>query len=290
MTGRPPVLLLAAGLGTRLAPLTDHLPKCLMPIGGRPLLGLWLDLLAEAGIEDIIVNTHHQADKVADYVARTPHARLVRLVHEPALLGTGGTIARFAPAAPGGPMLIAHADNLSLFDVRAFLQAHAERPRDVVLTMMTFDPDDPRQCGVVELDGERRVIGFHEKVADPPTRLANAAIYLADPEVIALCRECAAHADGYVDFSTQILPGLVGRIQAVHNDLYHRDIGSPPSLARAQIDYPAAETLARLRGLFTPAADVADLFAGREDQRAEFASSLRRLGVRGAGPGMDDLP
>jgi mannose-1-phosphate guanylyltransferase len=290
MTVRPPALLLAAGLGTRLAPLSDHLPKCLMPIGGRPLLGLWLDLLAQAGIEDIIVNTHHHAGKVADYVAHSPHASLVRLVHEPALLGTAGTVARLAPAGLEGPLLIAHADNLSLFDVRAFSQAHADRPQGVALTMMTFDADDPRQCGVVELDGERRVIGFHEKVADPPTRLANAAIYLADPEVIALCRDRAAQGDGYADFSTQVLPVLMGRMQAFHNDLYHRDIGSPDSLAWAQVDYPAAEVSARRAGVFTPDAAVVDLFADREGQGAEFAASLKRLGIRGAVPGMDDLP
>lgn len=290
MTGRPPALLLAAGLGTRLAPLTDHLPKCLMPIRGRPLLGLWLDLLTEAGIDDITVNTHYQADKVAAYVARTPHAHAVRLVHEPTLLGTAGTIARFAPEAPDGPMLIAHADNLTLFDVRGFVRSHADRPQGVVLTMMTFDPDDPRECGVVELDAERRVIGFHEKVADPPTRLANAAVYLADPEVIALTRERArAHADGYADFSTQILPSLVGRIQAFHNGLYHRDIGSPHSLAQAQIDYPVAEEAARRSGLFTPSADGAALCADNGDERAVFASLLERLGMADALP-VDDLP
>lgn len=288
MTRPPPVLLLAAGLGTRLAPLTDHLPKCLMPIGGRPLLGLWLDLLAEAGIEDIVVNTHHQADKVAAYVAGSPHEHRVRLAHEPALLGTGGTIARHAPASPDGPVLIAHADNLSLFDVRAFVRAHEDRPAGVVLTMMTFDPDDPRQCGVVELDEDRRVIGFHEKVADPPTRLANAAIYLADPEVIDLTRT-QTDPGGYADFSTQVLPNLVGRIQAVHNDLYHRDIGSPSSLARAQTDYPAAEDQARRRGLFTPSADIGSLFDGHPAERVEFVASLRRLGIGVAGLADGDL-
>lgn len=283
MTRPPPALLLAAGLGTRLRPLTDHLPKCLMPIGGRPLLGLWLDLLAEAGIDDITVNTHYQADKVEAYVARTSHARNVRLVHEPTLLGTGGTLARFAPEAPAEPVLVAHADNLTLFDVRAFLQAHADRPPGVVLTMMTFDPDDPRECGVVELDGERRVIGFHEKVAHPPTRLANAAIYVAEPEVVAFVRERAdADPCGHVDFSTQVLPALVGRMQAFHNGLYHRDIGSPASLARAQIEYPLAEDQARRAGLFTPSADPAALFADPSERNA-LAAALERLGVGPAG-------
>jgi mannose-1-phosphate guanylyltransferase len=282
----PPALLLAAGFGTRLRPLTDLLPKCLMPIGGRPLLGLWLDLLTEAGVKDITVNTHYQSGKVEAYVARTAHASHVRLVHEASLLGTAGTVARFAPV--DRPLLIAHADNLSLFDLPAFVRAHANRPPGVVMTMMTFDPDDPRQCGVVELDERRRVTAFHEKVAEPPTRLANAAIYLAEPEVGALCRDLAgSRQDGYADLSTEVLPALLGRIQTVHNDIYHRDIGSLSSFTRAQGDYAAAEALAQSEGLYLPRADPKALFADPGDQAA-FAAALDTLGVCGPLSRTDD--
>src|SRR5438874_744189 len=104
-------LLLAAGIGSRLRPLTDVLPKCLMPINGRALLGHWLGLLSEAGVTDIVVNLHHHAELVREYVRRSCHGRSVTLSYEQQLLGTGGTLlfhkARFA----GGPTLLAHADN-----------------------------------------------------------------------------------------------------------------------------------------------------------------------------------
>src|SRR2546423_14706689 len=87
-------LLVAAGAGTRLRPLTDVLPKCLMPINGKPLLGIWLDMLSAAGASEIIVNLHHHAGLGRDYVARTPYARGVALAHEEALLGTAGTLMR----------------------------------------------------------------------------------------------------------------------------------------------------------------------------------------------------
>src|SRR5882724_474692 len=87
-------LLAAAGTGSRLRPLTDVLPKCLMPINGRPLLGIWLDMLGKARFGDIIVNLHHHAGLVRDYVGRSPHAGAVTLADEAALLGTAGTLMR----------------------------------------------------------------------------------------------------------------------------------------------------------------------------------------------------
>ncbi|MGH9203514.1 MAG: sugar phosphate nucleotidyltransferase, partial [Vicinamibacterales bacterium] len=84
-------LLLAAGYGTRLKPLTDAVPKCLVPIRGRPLLDYWLDLLFTDGIEAALINTHHLADRVQAFVAASRWKSRVTLVHEDSLLGTGGT-------------------------------------------------------------------------------------------------------------------------------------------------------------------------------------------------------
>ena len=94
MTLQPPkrALLLAAGLGTRLRPLTNHVPKCLVPIKGKPLLGYWLDLLLRAGIERVLVNTHYLPDPVRRFCAESPWANRIDLVHEESLAGTAGTI------------------------------------------------------------------------------------------------------------------------------------------------------------------------------------------------------
>src|SRR3954469_6131285 len=95
-------LLAAAGTGTRLRPLTDVLPKCLMPINGRPLLGIWLAMLSAAGASKIIVNLHHHAELVRDYVARSPYAHLVTLAHEETLFGTAGTVMQQRDLLSGG--------------------------------------------------------------------------------------------------------------------------------------------------------------------------------------------
>ncbi len=235
MSGGAKALLVAAGLGTRLAPLTDVLPKCLMPIAGRPLLGLWLQMLSEAGFSEIVVNLHHHADLVSEYIRRSPWAERVILAPETSLLGTAGTLLRHRERFTEGPTLFAHADNLSLFDPRAFLAAHAGRPPDAAMTMMSFVTDQPQSCGILTLDSAGRVLEMDEKPQHPKGNLANAAVYIVEPEVIDFV---ASLGKPVVDFSTEVLPVFMGRIFAFHNGSYHRDIGNPASLALAQIDYP----------------------------------------------------
>ena len=77
-------ILLAAGLGTRLRPITDNVPKCLVPINGKPLLGYWLDSLAKAGVGPILINLHHHSDKVIDFVKEYANSCEVRLGKEEA--------------------------------------------------------------------------------------------------------------------------------------------------------------------------------------------------------------
>lgn len=230
-------LILAAGLGTRLRPLTERVPKCLVPINGRPLLDYWLELLLAGGAcERVLVNTSWLAEQVRAYVAASPWRARIDLAHEESLLGTGGTVlanrAWFGP----GPFLVAHGDNLTDFDVHAFIARHAARPAGAVITMMTFETDSPRSCGIVETDGQDLVIAFHEKVADPPGTRANGAVYIFEPEVADFI---AALDSPVVDLSTQVLPAFLGRIFTFHNAGYHRDIGTPESLARAEQDFAA---------------------------------------------------
>src|ERR1700674_2069770 len=238
MTAGRKALLVAAGIGSRLRPLTDVVPKCLIPINGRPLLGLWLEMLQEAGFDEVVVNLHHHADLVREYVWRSPYARLVTLVHEPELLGTGGTLLANKDRLARGPNLFAHPDNPHRFAPLQFLAAHAARPPEAALTMMTFRTDTPSDCGIVERDQRGMVVGFYEKLSNPPGDIANAAVYVLEPEVFAALQSLGKH---HIDFSTEVLPRYLGRIYTVHNELYHRDIGTLAQLARAEAEYPTAD-------------------------------------------------
>ncbi|ARN83212.1 nucleotidyltransferase family protein [Methylocystis bryophila] len=228
-------LLLAAGLGTRLRPLTDNTPKCLVDVKGRPLLDYWFDALFAAGAERVLINTHHLAEKVRAHVAHSRFRDSVDLVHEEILLGTGGTILANRHWAGHKPLFVAHADNLTSFPMRDFLERHARRPSGVLLSMLAFRTDDPRSCGILEVNEAGLVQAFHEKVANPPGNLANAAVYMVEPEVMELM---AGFGRESIDFSTEVIPLLMGRIQALDIARYHRDIGTPQALAKAQLDFP----------------------------------------------------
>lgn len=230
-------MLLAAGFGTRLKPITDTIPKCLVPIQGKPLLAYWLDSLGPIrDIEEIWINTHYLKERVEDFLAQSPWKNKVRLWHEKDLLGTAGTLKALSHflTTNGSPVLVAHADNLCCFDPEAFLKFHLQKPESIAITMMTFETDHPRSCGILELDSNGIVVAFHEKVENPPGNLANAAVYVFDGTVFNTIQQIDKPQ---IDISLDILPKYLGKIQTFANPCYHRDIGSPESLAMANYEF-----------------------------------------------------
>lgn len=227
-------LLLAAGLGTRLRPITDHVPKCLVPVHGKPLLQYWLDLLLPGDIERILLNTHYLPETVRQFVAASPWRDRISMVHEDVLLGTGGTVLKNREFFGKQPFLVAHADNLTQFDPAAFIARHHRRPPGVDITMMTFDTDAPQTCGIVEENADGVVLAFHEKVANPPGNHANAAVYIFEPGVVDFL---AGFGREVIDLSTEVIPHYMGRICTFHNRGYHRDIGNPESLRLAEQEF-----------------------------------------------------
>lgn len=221
---------MAAGCGTRLGSLTKKQPKCLMTINGKPLLGYWLDILKSIGVDPVLVNTHHLAAQVHSFVHSRHDADRIQLVFERELLGTGGTLRANAEFINGESILIIHADNLCLSNIPAFIDAHYKRSEKVQITMMTFCAPDPTQCGVVELDENSIVTGFYEKVEEPPSDIANAAVYIFEPTVI---QDICSYNKKYLDISIDVLPKYVGRIQAWPTDGFHIDIGTPQNLEKA---------------------------------------------------------
>lgn len=227
-------ILLAAGYGMRLRPLTDILPKCLMPINGRPLLEWWLRALSSAGVESFLVNLHHHRELVRTWLRYSPYADRVTFSEEPELLGTGGTLLANSAFCDGQSTLLVHADNLCRCDWRDFFEAHEHRSAGTAMTMMTFDTDRPETCGIVETDADGVVHGFHEKVADPPGRRANAAVYIIEQEVVDYLWSLGKPV---IDFSTEVLPRFIDRIATWHNTAYLRDIGTPSNFLTAQREW-----------------------------------------------------
>ena len=225
-------LLLAAGLGTRLRPITDHQPKCLVEVGGRPILEWWLEHLETIQCEKTIVNTHYHAERVSQFlkVRKTQHMQIVEH-YEQQLLGTAGTLLANADFFQGCTGVLIHADNATDTDLSQLIQTHRNRPEHCVLTMLTFATDTPQSCGIVEIDSDGIVQNFHEKIKNPPGNRANGAVYVFEQELLDIFQ---ASGDQPHDFSTEILPRLIGRIYTCHTLDHFIDIGTPESLNKAR--------------------------------------------------------
>ena len=224
--------LLAAGVGSRLRPITDTVPKCMVPIDGRPLLDIWLDAFDRAGVDEVLVNLHHLPDVVRRHIAARTGPPAVRTVLEPELLGSAGTLIANREWVDGEDLFLAcYADNLTNFNLRSLVRSHREH--DAIATWTVFHSDRPWAGGVVEIDACGRVIGFVEKPANPVSDLTNAGMYAFHPSVL-------DEIDGAPpkDIGFDLLPRLVGRARAVLVEGYFRDIGTADAYRRAREEWP----------------------------------------------------
>lgn len=233
--------LLAAGLGTRLRPLTDEVPKCLVPIQGTPLLRIWLDLCARHGIAEVLVNTHHLAGAVERFARGYEGPVRLHLVHEPELLGSAGTVrANRDFVRDQESFFVIYADNLSTVDLSALRTFHSGH-RGLV-TVAVFRAEDPHRCGIAVVDPGNRITAFVEKPAEPPSPWANAGVYLARHGLFDLLP-----GDAFADFGFHVLPRAAGRMYAFPVEGYHLDIGTPESYRRAQEEWPGLPALDEVR-------------------------------------------
>jgi NDP-sugar pyrophosphorylase family protein len=231
---RTKCVLLAAGLGTRLRPLTDRVPKCLVEIAGKPLLDYWIDGLERAGVRDVLVNTHHLPELVRAHLAELREQRgfAITEAYEPKLLGSAGTIAANREfSADADQCLIVYADNLSDLDLGALLRFHVGHGDP--FTMALFRTTRPKECGIAALDSDARIVDFTEKPAEPTSDLANAGVYVLTADAY---REIADL--GVFDFGFDVIPRFVGRMRGFLHAGYHLDIGHLDALERARKDAP----------------------------------------------------
>lgn len=228
-------VLLAAGLGTRLRPITDSVPKCLVPINGRPLLDYWFDALRMANISDVLINTHHLRDQVADFIHRKNQVGFnVQEFQEHDLLGSAGTIhANRDWCQNADECLIIYADNLSSVDLSSFLTFH--QSHNDPFSMLLFRTETPESCGIATLDDRQRITEFIEKPKHPTSNLANGGVYAVTADAY---REIADR--NAFDLGFDVLPTFVNRMSGWQFDGFHLDIGSHQNLERAQAEVDIA--------------------------------------------------
>ncbi len=226
-------LLLSAGLGTRLRPITFKTPKCLVEINKRPLLGYWFDNLEKINADTVLVNTHFLRNKVDKYI-KSESNRKFKLIttYEENLLGTAGTLIVNKKIFTDSTCILIHADNYTTFNLKYLISAHYQRPKYCLITMLTFRTKTPETCGIVEVDSLGVVQKFSEKPINSSNNLANGAVYVFDNDLIDWLIK--NHPNAF-DFSIDIIPNLIGKIFTYQTNEPFIDIGTKPTLDEARI-------------------------------------------------------
>ena len=223
---------MAGGLGTRLRPLTDDLPKPMLRVGDRPLLELIIEQLHEAGIRRVNVATHYRGEVIAEHFGDGRRFGVeIQYVQEDEPLGTAGALSQLGKSKE--PLLVINGDILTRVNIRAMLNFHREHQADMTVGVRQHELQIP--YGVVETDGVK-IISISEK----PTmkHLMNAGIYVLNPEV---CQLIPEHQ--YYDMS-HLLGRLVGENRRVISFLVHEywlDIGEIEDYQRAVTDIVSGE-------------------------------------------------
>ncbi|HSM85416.1 MAG TPA: nucleotidyltransferase family protein [Candidatus Limnocylindrales bacterium] len=224
--------ILAAGNGTRLRPLTDTLPKCLLPIQGTPLLKIWLDLCKAAGIDEVLVNVHAHPSKIREFALQQNDGVRVRIAEEKELLGSAGTLAENRSFVAGEKdFFILYGDvltNVDLAQLFAFHQGH-----HTLATLGIHQVPDPTQCGIVSADENNVVRSFVEKPARSESNWAFSGVMVARQEIFD-----SIPMQRPADVGFHLLPRLTGRMSAYKISGFLLDIGTLNNYTAAQSSWP----------------------------------------------------
>ncbi|HEY7095627.1 MAG TPA: nucleotidyltransferase family protein [Terriglobales bacterium] len=224
--------LLAAGYGTRLRPLTDTTPKCLLPVRGVPILQIWLETCARFGIDEVLINVHAQAGAVRAFLSRYSPRTRVHVVEEEQLLGSAGTLLRNRDWVDGeSSFWVFYADVLHNVDLSAMMQFH--EARRTAATIGAYFVPDPSRCGILEVGDDDVVTDFVEKPRHSRSNLAFSGLLLGSQQLLdAIPRKQP------VDIGFDVLPYLVGKMTAYRISSYVIDIGTLENYQTAQRTWP----------------------------------------------------
>lgn len=245
-------MILAAGKGTRLFPLTGEVPKPMAPVADTPIIRHIFDLLARHGVTDAYVNVHYLADALLRAYGEESQVNgmIVRLVREEELSGTAGGVKRLATVAPAGKFdetfVVVSGDALTDVDIRDLVAFHKQK--GALATIALHRVFDTSEFGVVEADEEDNILGFQEK-PDPKeaiSTLANTGIYVFEPRALEYIPE-----NTFFDFARDVFPRLLEageRFIGYQGNFYWSDIGTLEAYRRVQYDVLSGRVQVKVPG------------------------------------------
>jgi len=248
-------MLFAAGRGTRLAPLTDSVPKPLVSVAGRPMIEYPLLLLRHYGITDIVVNIHHLGAMIEDYLGDGRRLGVnLSYSRETELLDTGGGLLKARPFLDGGTFVVVNSDVLIDLDLRAVIERHLST-RAAATLVLRADPDADRY-GAIELSRDGRVQKFLHHVAassgsaGPLNKFMFTGVQVLEPRIFDYMESETSRRFGTTTatYPKMLLDGA--NLQGFAFDGFWHDLGTPESIRSAEAKLAAGR--ARLRYLGSP--------------------------------------
>jgi mannose-1-phosphate guanylyltransferase len=224
-------VVLVGGEGRRLRPLTETVPKPLLPLVDRPILDHVLDHLVLHGVDEVIMSSPYLEETFHPFISSRGTAPAITWITEPEPLGTGGAIVSVLDRLDE-PFFALNGDILTDLDLGAMVTSH--RDRSAAVTIALHHVDDARAFGLVGTEPDGRVTAFREKPRDPIPGEVNAGTYLLDPTVLRAWQPGAT-----ISIETEIFPALIHRGVATFgfpSDAYWLDLGTPAQYLRAHVD------------------------------------------------------
>ncbi|MFH1352957.1 MAG: nucleotidyltransferase family protein [bacterium] len=225
-------MILAAGKGTRLKSLTREIPKPMLEIGGKPILEHLINLLKKYGVNEIAMNLHHLKDAIKGYFGDGEKFGVrITYSYEEELLGSAGAVKKLEDFF-SGTFFVVYGDLFTNADLKKLIEFHRDKSSQATIAL--YEVENPEECGIVGIDAENRIEKFIEKPApcDVFTNLANAGIYVLEPEIIDFIPE-----NKFFDFGRDLFPVLIEKKIPLYGypvKEYLADIGTADKYERAQ--------------------------------------------------------
>ena len=226
-------LLLCAGYGRRLMPITKNTPKCMVKLGNKILLQIWIEKIIDLGIKEILINTHYLPNIINDFLKKYKNNKIkIKTTYEKKLLGTAGTLINNIGFFENQECLFIHSDNFCEDNLKKFIFSHNNRDRKCLMSMLIFKTLDPKNSGMVNINKYNILEHFDEKPEHPKGNLANGAIYILSNKFLNEVKN-----KPYKDFSVEIIPRFLKKINCYKTDKFFIDIGNPANykIANARI-------------------------------------------------------